>query len=169
MSQKISTGIPGLTLKFAEEADVPLVLTFVKKLAKYENLLHEVTADETTMRDSLFGQRQVAEVILADYNDEPVGFALFFHNFSTFLGRIGIYLEDLYVDPAMRGKGIGRTMLAYLAKLAEERKCGRLEWSVLDWNEPAINFYQKLGAVPQDEWIVHRVSGDALSRLAREF
>ncbi|MBN1221301.1 MAG: GNAT family N-acetyltransferase [Anaerolineae bacterium] len=169
MSRRISTRIPKLTLRFAEEADVPLILAFVKKLAEYEKRLPEVVADETTLRESLFGRRQVAEVIFADYNHEPVGFALFFHNFSTFLGRIGIYVEDIYVEPELRGKGIGRTMLAYLARLAEERQCGRLEWWVLDWNEAAIDFYKKVGAVPQDEWTTYRVSGDALSRLAQEF
>ncbi|MBN1994994.1 MAG: GNAT family N-acetyltransferase [Anaerolineae bacterium] len=169
MLPRISTKIPELTLRFATELDVPLVLDFIKKLAEYEKRLAEVVADETILHASLFGQRQVAEVMIADYNDEPVGFALFFHNFSTFLGRPGIYVEDIYIDPPMRGKGIGRAMLAYLARLAQERQCGRLDWSVLDWNEPAINFYKKLGAVPQQEWTIYRVTGEALHRLAQEF
>ena len=169
MNRIISTKIPELKLRFATETDVPMVLSFIKKLAEYEKLLHEVVADEATLRASLFGQRRVAEVILAYYHNQPVGFALFFHNFSTFLGRPGIYVEDIYVDPDLRGKGIGRTMLAYLAQLARERSCGRLEWAVLDWNEPAINFYQKLGARPNDEWTTYRVVNESLQRLAQEF
>jgi GNAT superfamily N-acetyltransferase len=169
MPQKISTRIPALTLRFAQEQDVPLVLSFIKKLAEYEKRLHEVVADEAILHEALFGERQVAEVILADYHDEPVGFALFFHNFSTFLGRAGIYIEDLYIEPSMRGKGIGRALLAYLAKLTEERQCGRLEWTVLTWNEPAISFYQKLGAQPKDEWTLYKLADGALHKLAQEF
>lgn len=169
MTHKIPTQIPELTLRFAHEADVPLILSFIKKLAEYEKLSHEVVTDEATLRQSLFGERRVAEVIIGDYNDEPVAFALFFHNFSTFLGRPGIYLEDLYVDPTMRGQGIGRMMLTYLARLAVERGCGRLEWWVLDWNEPAINFYKKLGAQPMDEWTAYRLTGAALAQLAQKF
>jgi GNAT superfamily N-acetyltransferase len=169
INHKIPTQIPELTLRFAQEADTPLILSFIKKLAEYEKLSHEVVADEAMLRQSLFGARQVAEVIIGDYNDEPVAFALFFHNFSTFLGRPGIYLEDLYVDPAMRGQGIGQMMLTYLAKLAVERGCGRLEWWVLDWNEPAINFYKKLGAQPMAEWSVYRLTGATLAQLAQKF
>ena len=169
MNHKIPTQIPALTLRFAQVTDVPLILSFIKKLAEYEKLSHEVVTDEATLRQSLFGERRVAEVIIGDYNDEPVAFALFFHNFSTFLGRPGIYLEDLYVDPAMRGQGIGQMMLTYLAKLAVERGCGRLEWWVLDWNEPAINFYKKLGAQPMDEWTVYRLTGATLAQLAQKF
>ena len=169
MNHKILTQISALTLRFAQETDVPLILSFIKKLAEYEKLSHEVVTDEATLRQSLFGERRVAEVIIGDYNDEPVAFALFFHNFSTFLGRPGIYLEDLYVDPAMRGQGIGQMMLTYLAKLAVERGCGRLEWWVLDWNEPAINFYKKLGAQPMDEWTVYRLTGATLAQLAQKF
>jgi GNAT superfamily N-acetyltransferase len=169
MNPKIPTRLPELTLRFAEESDVPLVLSFIKKLADYEKLAHEVVADEATLRRSLFGERRVAEVIIGDYLDAPVAFALFFHNFSTFLGRPGLYLEDLFVDPAMRGRGIGQIMLSYLAYLAVERGCGRLEWWVLDWNEPAINFYKKLGAYPMDEWTVYRVTGPTLTQLAQEF
>ena len=152
----------------ATVADVPLILTFIKGLAEYEKLLHEVVATEEVLRETLFGNRPVAEVIIGYDREEPVCFALFFHNFSTFLGRPGIYLEDLFVNPASRGRGFGRRMLAYLANQARERNCGRLEWSVLNWNEPAINFYKGLGAVPMDEWTVFRVTGDALIELAGE-
>jgi GNAT superfamily N-acetyltransferase len=169
MNPKIPTRLPELTLRFADESDVPLVLSFIKKLAEYEKLSHEVVADEATLRRSLFGERQVAEVIIGDYKDQPVAFALFFHNFSTFLGQPGLYLEDLFVDPAMRGRGIGQMMLSYLAQLAVKRGCGRLEWWVLDWNESAINFYKKLGAYPMDEWTVYRVTGSTLTQLAQEF
>jgi len=145
---------------------VPLILQFIRGLAEYERLAHEVVADEATLRRTLFGERRVAEVVIGYDNGKPVCFALFFHNFSTFLGRPGIYLEDLFVNPEQRGKGFGKAMLAYLAKLAVERECGRLEWSVLDWNEPAINFYKSLGAKPMDEWTIFRVTGDALAQLA---
>ncbi len=150
----------------ATEEDVPLLLRFVKELAEYENLSHEVSATEEVLKESLFGGRRVAEALLAYLGDEPVGFALFFHNFSTFLGRPGIYLEDLYVRPEFRGSGIGRTLLAHLAKLAKERGCGRLEWWVLDWNEPSIGFYKSLGAVAMDDWTVYRVTGEALEKLS---
>ena len=156
-------------MRFAEPSDVPLVLQFVKELAEYEKLTHEVVATEETLLESLFGGRRGAEVILGYYDGQPVSFAVFFQNFSTFLGRSGIYLEDLYVKPEIRGKGIGRAMLSYLAKIAKERHCGRLEWSVLDWNEPAISFYKKLGAVSMDEWTVFRVTAQALTHLANEF
>ncbi len=161
-----ATNIPGFVIRQATEADVPLILEFIRGLAEYERLAHECIADEATLRRTLFGERRVAEVLIGYDNDQPVCFALFFHNFSTFLGRPGIYLEDLFVNPAQRGKGFGKAMLAYLAKLAVERECGRLEWSVLDWNEPAINFYKSLGAKPMDEWTIFRVTGDALTQLA---
>jgi GNAT superfamily N-acetyltransferase len=155
-----------LEIRIATEADVPLILSFIKELAGYERLSHEVSATEDLLRKSLFGERQGAEVVVGYRGDEPAGFALFFHNFSTFLGRPGIYLEDLYVKPELRGQGVGRSMLAYLAKLAKERDCGRLEWSVLDWNEPAIKLYKSIGAVPMDEWTVYRLTGKALDELA---
>jgi GNAT superfamily N-acetyltransferase len=155
-----------LEIRIATEADVPLILSFIKELAGYERLSHEVSATEDLLRKSLFGERQGAEVVVGYRGDEPAGFALFFHNFSTFLGRPGIYLEDLYVKPELRGQGVGRSMLAYLAKLAKERDCGRLEWSVLDWNEPAIKLYKSIGAVPMDEWTVYRLTGEALDELA---
>ena len=150
----------------ATEDDVPLILSLIRELAEYERLSHEVVATEDMLRESLFGERRAAEVFMADYEDALTGFALFFHSFSTFLGRPGIYLEDLYVKPEFRGKGIGRALLTYLARLAKERGCGRLEWSVLDWNEPAIKLYKNIGAIPMDEWTVYRVSGEALDRLA---
>lgn len=150
----------------ASEEDVPLILSFIKELAEYERLSNEVSATEDLLRFHLFGERREAEVVIGQHADEPAGFALFFHNFSTFLGRPGIYLEDLYVKPAFRGNGIGRAMLVYLAGLAKERDCGRLEWSVLDWNEPAIGLYRGIGAVPMDDWTVYRVAGEALQKLA---
>jgi GNAT superfamily N-acetyltransferase len=165
----MQTRIPGFVIRFAEKDDAGLILRFINGLAEYEKLSHEVTATEDLLRETLFGPRQVAEVIIGEYRGDAVAFALFFHNYSTFLGRPGIYLEDLFVKPEMRGHGFGKALLAYLAKLATERKCGRVEWSVLDWNTPAIGFYQKLGAVAKDEWTVHRLTGQALDRLAEEF
>ena len=158
---------PDLDLALATEADLPLVLEFIRGLAEYERLAHEVVATEDLLRASLFGPRPYAECVIARWGGEPAGFALFFHNFSTFLARPGIYLEDLFVKPAMRGHGIGRALLRRLAQLAVERGCGRLEWSVLDWNEPAIGFYKSLGAVPLDDWTIFRVRGEALEELAR--
>lgn len=163
-----STSIPGFIIRQATEADVPLILQFIRGLAEYERLAHECVADEATLKKTLFGERKIAEVVIGYDLDNPVCFALFFHNFSTFLGRPGIYLEDLFVNPDQRGKGFGKAMLAYLAKLAVERECGRLEWSVLDWNEPAIKFYKSLGAKPMDEWTIFRVTGDALTQLAEQ-
>jgi len=150
----------------ATEADVPLVVRFIRGLAEYERLLHECEATEEKVRASLFGARPDAEVVIAEVGAEPAGFALFFHNYSTFLAQRGLYLEDLFVLPEHRGRGVGRALLAHLARLALERGCGRLQWWVLDWNEPAIRFYRSLGAVPMDQWTVQRVAGDALLRLA---
>ncbi len=164
----IQTGVDEFTIRFAVEADVPLVLKFIKELAAYENLLSEVTATEEVLRESLF-ERKAAEVIIGEYDGVPVGFALFFHNFSTFLGRPGIYLEDLYIKPELRGKGLGKVMLSFLAKLALERKCGRLEWWCLDWNEPSVRFYKNLGAVPMDDWTVYRICNQTLEELAGRF
>lgn len=147
--------------------DVPLILKFIKELAEFEKLLHEVTATEEILKETLFGPHPKAEVIISSCDNNPVGFALFFHNFSTFLGKPGIYLEDLYVKPEARGKGIGKKMLQHLARLALERNCGRLEWWVLDWNQQAIDFYRSIGAIAMDEWTVQRVTGDALKKLAR--
>jgi GNAT superfamily N-acetyltransferase len=145
-----------------------VILSFIRKLAEYERLSHEAVMTEDILRESLFGSRPAAEVLLGYLGDLPVAFAVFFHNFSTFLGRSGLYLEDLFVIPEMRGKGFGRALLVELAKIARERKCGRFEWAVLDWNEPAIDFYKALGAVPMDEWTIFRVTGEALNRLAGE-
>ncbi len=158
--------MPELRIRTATEDDVPLILSLIRELAEYERLCHEVSATEDVLRESLFGERQGAEALICYHDSAPAGFALFFHNFSTFLGRPGIYLEDLYVKPELRGKGVGRAMLVYLAKLAKERNCGRLEWSVLDWNEPAIRLYRSIGAVPMNEWTVYRLTGEALDLLS---
>lgn len=155
-----------ITIRPATREEVPLVLEFIRALAHYERLEHEVSASEAQLREALFGDRPYAEVVFACSGAEPVGFALFFHNFSTFKGQPGIYLEDLFVRPEARGRGIGRRLLAYLARKAVERGCARLEWAVLDWNEPSIGFYRSLGAVPMDEWTVFRLTGDALGLLA---
>ncbi|MBS4025832.1 MAG: GNAT family N-acetyltransferase [Clostridia bacterium] len=165
---KIDTKIDNVTLRMAEEKDVSIILNFIKELADYEELLHEVVATEEILMDSLF-RRKSAEVVIAEYDEKPIGFALFFHNFSTFLGRSGLYLEDLYVTPSMRGKGIGKLLLAFLAKLALDRGCGRFEWWCLDWNTPSIDFYKSIGAIPMDDWTVFRVCDDALTDLAQEF
>src|SRR5262247_1204218 len=154
------------SIRQATEQDVPLILSFIRQLAEYERLSHEAAVTERTLRESLFGPRRYAEVLLGYADEKPVAFAVFFHNFSTFLGRPGLYLEDLFVIPEMRGKGFGRALLVELAKIARERKCGRFEWAVLDWNEPAIGFYKKLGAISMDEWTIFRVTGEALDRLA---
>ena len=152
-------------IREASERDVPLILSSIRELAEYEKLSREVVATEEEVRESLFAGRRYAEVLIAEHDGAPAGFALFFHNFSTFLGKPGIYLEDVYVRPEFRGTGIGRQLLVKLAHLALERGCGRLEWSVLDWNEPSIGFYRQLGAVAMEDWTVYRVSGDALRKL----
>jgi GNAT superfamily N-acetyltransferase len=154
------------SVRTATEADCALILSFIRELAEYEKLLHEVVASEDQLRKNLFSERRSAEVIIGEWDGEPVAFALFFNNFSTFLGKPGLYLEDLYVRPTMRGKGLGKRMLAYLARQAIARDYGRMEWWVLDWNKPAIDFYHSLGAVPMDEWTVQRLTGEALSELA---
>ena len=150
----------------AHENDVPVILQMIKGLAEYEQLSHEVVATEESLRASLFGARPAAEVVLAYSDRTPVGFALYFHNYSTFLGRSGLYLEDLFVVPAWRGRGVGRKLLSHLASIAVERACGRMEWAVLDWNESALGFYQRLGARVLDDWRICRLSGEALSRAA---
>jgi GNAT superfamily N-acetyltransferase len=155
-------------IRAASEEDVPLILSFIRELAEYERLSDEVVATEEALRTHLFGDRPVAEVVIGEDGEEPAGFALFFHSFSTFLGRPGIYLEDLYVRPEFRGRGIGRSLLVRLARLARERGCGRLEWSVLDWNEPAIGLYERLGAVAVDGWTVYRLTGRALEEIGEE-
>ena len=150
----------------ATPADVPLILALIRELADYEKLSDAVVATEAMIDRGLFGDPPYAEAVVARVGDEPVGFALYFHTFSTFLAQPGLYLEDLYVSPAHRGKGYGRRLLAHLARIAVERDCGRFEWSVLDWNELAIRSYRRAGAVPMDEWTVWRLTGDSLQRLA---
>jgi GNAT superfamily N-acetyltransferase len=150
----------------ARVEDVSIILELIRDLATYERAPHEVIATEEQLVDVLFGERPAAEVLLAFERESPVGFALFFHNFSTWLGRPGLYLEDLFVKPENRGKGYGRALLVELAKIAMERGCGRMEWAVLDWNEPAIKFYRALGAKPMDEWTVFRLTRDGIARLA---
>jgi GNAT superfamily N-acetyltransferase len=157
-----------LRIRPAQERDVPLILAFIRELAEYEKLRHEAVVTEAQLRETLFGPRPYAEVVLAEVEGEALGFALYFHNYSTFLGRPGLYLEDLYVRPEARGMGIGRRLLVHLARVARERGCGRMEWSVLDWNEPAIGFYRALDARPMDEWTVFRLTGEALAALAAE-
>jgi GNAT superfamily N-acetyltransferase len=162
----IATDTPGFQIKSATESDVPVILSFVKKLARYEQLLHEVVATEDLLRETLFGKRRTAEVAIGYLESKSVGFVLFFHNYSTFLGKPGLYIEDLFVDEDYRRRGYGRALLLHVARLAKERDCGRLEWSVLDWNQPAIDFYKKLGASPMSEWTVFRVAGKSLDELA---
>ena len=159
--------VPGFEIRPASEADVPVIYSFIKKLAAYEKLTHEVVATEMLLRETLFGSLRTAEVAIGYCEEKPVGFVLFFHNYSTFLGRPGLYIEDLFVDETYRRLGLGRALLLYVAQLANERRCGRLEWAVLHWNEPAINFYKKLGAVAMNEWTIYRVTGEALSKLAK--
>jgi len=163
------TCISEFVIRDAIISDVPIILNLIKGLAEYEKLSHEVVATEDGLRDTLFGKNPKAEVIFGVYKNEPVAFALFFHNFSTFLGKPGIYLEDLFVIPEMRSKGFGKVMLSFLSKLATDRKCGRLEWSVLDWNEPALKFYKSIGSRKMDEWTTQRLDGDALEKLAKQF
>ena len=148
-------------------ADVPVIAKLIRDLAAYERLPHELVLDEANLREHLFGPRPYAEVLMAEANGYPVGFALFFHNYSTFRGKPGIYLEDLFVEPAHRGAGHGKALLKALAKLAVERECDRVQWSVLNWNEPSIAFYKSLGAFPLDEWSVYRLQGEAMSKMAQ--
>ena len=166
---EVTTRIDDFVIRKAEPADVPLVLDFIRKLAVYEKLSHEVEATGPDLERYLFGRDRVAEVVIGYFRDKPVGFALYFYNFSTFLGKPGIYLEDLYVLEEHRGMGFGRVLLAYLARLAVEKGCGRLEWSVLDWNEPSIGFFRSLGARTMNEWLLTRLTGDPLKRLAEQF
>jgi len=155
-----------MDIRDATEADVPLILQFIRDLAIYEKLEDRVIATEASLRQTLFGNPRFAEVVFACIDGVEAGFALFFHNYSTFLGQPGIYLEDLFVKPEMRGRGIGKGLLAHLARLAKERGCGRVEWAVLDWNTPSIDFYKSLGAVPLSDWVIFRLKGDPLDRLA---
>jgi len=157
---------PGFSIRPATSLDVPIILGFIRALAEYEKLSHEVMATEDRLRETLFGTRPAAEVLLGEFRGKQVAFALFFQNYSTFLARPGLHLEDLFVLPEFRGRGFGRSLLVHLAGLARDRGCGRLEWQVLDWNEPSIGFYRSLGAVPMSDWTTMRVSGGALEQLA---
>lgn len=154
-------------IRLAERSDVPTILALIRELAEYERAPDEVVATEDQLQENLFGAHPAAEVLIGEEAGEPVSFALFFHNFSTWTGRRGVYLEDLFVRPAVRGKGYGRALLVRLAQLARERDCGRMEWAVLDWNEPAIQFYHKLGALPNDDWTVFRLTQDGIAALAK--
>lgn len=162
------TTTPAIVIRPAVREDVGQILAFIRELAEYEKLSHEAVADEAGLAEQLFGATPRAEVLIAEVDGEAAGFALFFHNFSTFVGKPGLYLEDLFVRPAFRGFGLGKRLMVRLAKLAVERDCGRFEWSVLDWNQPAIDFYRSLGATGMDEWTVQRVAGDALAALAAQ-
>lgn len=167
--ETIATGLPDFALREARVEDCGLILALIRELAEYEKLSHEVVATEEVLRETLFGEHPCAEVVFGEYRGEAVGYALFFHNFSTFTGRPGIYLEDIYVKPEMRGRGYGKCLLTWVARLAVERKCSRMEWSVLDWNEPSIRFYRSLGAVAMDEWTAQRLTGTALNEVAAMF
>lgn len=166
--EKYQTKLEGFTIRFAQENECPLILQFIKELADYENLLGEVVATEEILKESIFVKKK-AQVVFGELNGIPVSFALFFNNFSTFLGRAGVYLEDLYVKPEYRNKGIGKIMLAFLGKIAKDNNYGRVEWWCLDWNTSSIEFYKKMGAIPMDEWTVFRVTGENLEKLAGEF
>jgi GNAT superfamily N-acetyltransferase len=168
-SPRIRTTLPGLSLRQAVRPDAALVLDFIQRLAAYENLSHEVVATAADIEDTLFGARPFAEVVIAELDATPVGFILWFPNCSTFLGKPGIHIEDLFVLPEMRGRGIGKCLLAWVARVAHERGWGRVEWSVLDWNEPALRFYESIGAEAKTEWVLQRLTGTALARLAAEF
>ncbi len=154
-------------IRLAQREDVPTILSLIRELAEYERAPNEVIATEDQLRENLFGAHPGAEVLLGEEAGKPVGFALFFHNFSTWMGRRGLYLEDLFVRPSARGKGYGRALLVRLAELAQARDCGRMEWAVLDWNKPAIQFYLKLGARPNEEWTIYRLTRDGIARLAQ--
>jgi GNAT superfamily N-acetyltransferase len=157
-----------MVIRHGERADVPVIAELIRGLARFEKLEHEVTMTEEMLAANLFGPHHYAETLIAEDEGAPVGFALFFHNFSTFLAQPGIYLEDLFVIPEQRGRGVGRELLKELARLAVERGCGRLEWAVLDWNRDAIAFYERLGARPNSDWTIYRLTGEALSSLGRE-
>ena len=160
------TNIPGFTITNARREDVPVILSFIRQLAEYEKLADQVVATEESLRESLFGEKSYAECIIGYCQEQPVGFALYFHNYSTFLARPGIYLEDLFVKPDMRGRGFGRALFKFVARIAHTRGCARFEWAVLNWNEPAIGFYKNLQAVPMNEWTVYRLCEKALRQLA---
>jgi GNAT superfamily N-acetyltransferase len=165
---RLSGSTPRLALRTAARADVPTLLGFIRELASYEHLSHEVVADEAQLERALFGERPGAEAVIASWDGADAGFVLFFATFSTFLARPGLYVEDLFVRPALRGCGIGKALLRHVAQLAVERGCGRLEWAVLDWNEPAIAFYERVGARPLAEWTTYRLTGHGLTAFAAE-
>lgn len=164
----LKTQSPDFTIRFTTKQDIPLILQFIKDLAQYEHMEQDVVATEELLDEFLF-EKRTAECVIAEQQGAPVGFALFFHNFSTFLGRPGIYLEDLYVKPEMRGRGYGKIILSFLANVARERRCGRMEWACLNWNEPSRGFYKHLGAQPIEDWTTFRLTGEALSALADTF
>lgn len=155
-----------IRIRSAEIKDIQTILRLIKDLSVYEKLSHEFINTEELLKEYLFGEKKFAEVLIADFNDQPVGFALFFHNYSTFVGKPGIYLEDLFVQPEIRGRGIGKKLFLELIRIAKERNCGRVEWSVLNWNTPAIDFYKSLGAIPMDDWTVYRLTEDKIKSLA---
>lgn len=157
-----------IKIRFADESDIPVILKLIKELSVYEKLSHEFKNTQELANKYLFGEKRFAEVLIAEYENKPVGFALFFNNYSTFVGKPGIYLEDLFVQPEMRGKGIGKKLLLEIVKLAKERNYGRVEWSVLNWNTPAIYFYKKLGAISMDEWTVYRLTEEKINELAAQ-
>jgi GNAT superfamily N-acetyltransferase len=165
--RRFETSIPGFTIRYTRREDVPIILDLIRRLAEYEKLSHEVVATEKVLSDSLFKKRQ-AEVIIGELDGRPVAFALFFHNFSTFLGKANLYLEDLFVEERYRGRGLGRSMFACLARIAMERNCERLDWWCLDWNTSSIAFYERMGARPMSDWTVYRIDGDRLAELARK-
>ena len=156
-------------IRCAEESDCELILSFIKELAEYEKLSHEVIATPSTLKETLFCEKPAAQVLIGEFDDQVMAYALFFYNFSSFTGRSGIYLEDIYVKPEMRGKGFGKSLLASIARRAVEENCTRFEWSVLDWNEPSIKFYRSIGAIPMDGWTVQRLAGEALISFAEKF
>jgi len=163
-----SSSLPDFDVRPATIDDVPLILSFINKLAQYEKLAHEVVATEESLRETLFNSPKPAEVAIGHFQNKPIGLVLFFHNYSTFLGRSGLYIEDLFVDESYRRRGLGAALLRYVARIAIERNCGRLEWSVLDWNKPAVDFYNRLGAMPMSGWTVFRLTGQSLANLAAE-
>ncbi len=168
MERTVDTKLKGFRLRFATEEDAALIFNFVEELASYENLQHQVQATEESLKDAIF-TRKIAEVVIGEYENEPVCFALFYYSLSTFIGSPGIYIEDLYVKQEMRGRGMGTILFSYLAKLAKERKCWGLEWSCLDWNEPSIRFYNGLGAMTRNEWTMYRLQGREMEALACRF
>lgn len=169
MNTMIETSLPFFQIRWAKKGDEHLIKELIYELAVYEKLTHEVITDEEDLKKYLFGDKKYAEVLIGYYKDQPVGFALFFHNFSTFMGKPGIYLEDLFIKEKFRGRGYGKALLSFIAKIAVERNCGRLEWAVLDWNKPAIDFYTSLGAKILNEWLINRVTGSTLIKLAGSF